>query len=67
MEPTDCGLRIAAAATVLVLYLTHMISGPVAIILGVVAAVSSPVRRRLPGVHPTEDLDTEKKQAAQLG
>lgn len=39
MGSTDRGLRIAAAATVLVLYLTHMISGPVAIILGVVAAV----------------------------
>lgn len=39
MGSTDRGVRIAAAAIVLVLYLTHMISGPVAIILGVIAAV----------------------------
>lgn len=36
---TDRILRVAAAAAVLILYLTHVISGPVAVILGAVAAV----------------------------
>lgn len=39
MGTTDRAVRIAAAVAVLVLYLTHVISGPVAVILGVIAAV----------------------------
>ena len=39
MGTVDRVIRILLAAAVLVLYLTHAISGPVAIILGVVAVV----------------------------
>lgn len=39
MGTTDRIVRVAAAAAVLVLYLTHVINGPVAVILGVIAAV----------------------------
>jgi hypothetical protein len=39
MGATDRVVRIAAAIAVLVLYLTHVISGPLAIVLGVIAAV----------------------------
>lgn len=39
MGSTDRAIRILAAVAVLVLYLTHVISGPVAVILGIVAAV----------------------------
>ncbi|HEY5149054.1 MAG TPA: DUF2892 domain-containing protein [Mycobacterium sp.] len=35
----DRVVRILAAVLVLVLYLTHVISGPLAIVLGVIAAV----------------------------
>ncbi len=35
----DRVVRIAVAIAVLVLFLTHVISGPVAIVLGVIAAV----------------------------
>ena len=61
MGSTDRGLRIAAAATVLVLSHPYDLrtgrdhppaSSP--------RSFSSPIRRRLPGVHPAEDLDTEK-------
>jgi hypothetical protein len=39
MGSADRAIRIAAAVAVLALYLTHVISGPVAVILGVIAAV----------------------------
>jgi hypothetical protein len=39
MGSADRAIRLAAAVAVLVLYLTHAISGPVAVVLGVVAAV----------------------------
>jgi hypothetical protein len=39
MGSTDRGIRIAAAVVIAVLYLTHVISGPLAVILGVIAAV----------------------------
>ena len=39
MGTVDRVIRILVAAAVLVLYLTHAISGPVAIVLGVVAVV----------------------------
>lgn len=39
MGTIDRVVRILAAVAVLVLYLTHVISGPLAIILGVIAAV----------------------------
>lgn len=39
MGSADRAIRIAAAAAVVVLYLTHVISGTVAVILGVIAAV----------------------------
>lgn len=39
MGTVDRVVRILAAIAVLVLYLTHVISGPLAIILGVIAAV----------------------------
>jgi hypothetical protein len=39
MGLVDRVIRILAAVLVLVLYLTHVISGPVAIVLGVIAAV----------------------------
>lgn len=39
MGSTDRAIRILAAVAVAVLYLTHVISGPVAVILGIVAAV----------------------------
>ena len=39
MGSADRTIRILAAVAVLVLYLTHVISGPLAIVLGVIAAV----------------------------
>jgi Inner membrane protein YgaP-like, transmembrane domain len=39
MGLVDRVVRILAAVLVLVLYLTHVISGPVAIVLGVIAVV----------------------------
>jgi len=39
MGTIDRAVRIVAAIIVLVLFLTHTISGPVALILGVVAAL----------------------------
>lgn len=39
MGNVDRGLRLALAALVLVLFLTHAVSGTVALILGVVAVV----------------------------
>ena len=39
MSLVDRAIRILAAVLVLVLYLTHVISGPLAIVLGVIAAV----------------------------
>ena len=39
MGTIDRVVRIALAVAVLVLFLTHAISGPVAIVLGVIAAV----------------------------
>ena len=39
MGTVDRVVRILAAVAVLALYLTHVISGPVAIVLGVIAAV----------------------------
>lgn len=39
MGLADRTVRILAAVAVLVLYLTHVISGPVAIVLGVVAVI----------------------------
>jgi len=39
MGLVDRVIRILAAVLVLVLYLTHVISGPLAIVLGVIAAV----------------------------
>lgn len=39
MGTVDRGLRFAVAAVVLILFLTHQISGGLAIVLGVVAAV----------------------------
>ena len=39
MGLVDRVVRILAAVLVLVLYLTHVISGPVAVVLGVIAAV----------------------------
>ena len=39
MGSTDRGIRIAVAVVVLALFLTKVISGPVAVILGIVAAV----------------------------
>jgi hypothetical protein len=39
MGTIDRVVRIAVAVAVLVLFLTHVISGPVALILGLVAAV----------------------------
>ncbi len=39
MGTVDRGLRIALAALVVVLYLTHVITGTTAIVLGVIAAV----------------------------
>ena len=39
MGTIDRVVRILAAIAVVVLYLTHVISGPLAIILGVIAAV----------------------------
>lgn len=39
MGVADRVIRILAAVAVVVLYLTHVISGPLAIVLGVVAAV----------------------------
>ena len=39
MGTADRVIRILLAAAVLVLYLTHTISGPVAIILGVIAVI----------------------------
>lgn len=39
MGTADRVVRIAAAVAVLVLYLTHVITGPVAVALGVIAAV----------------------------
>ena len=39
MGTIDRAVRIVAAIIVLVLFLTHAISGPVALILGLVAAV----------------------------
>jgi hypothetical protein len=39
MGLVDRVVRILAAVLVLVLYLTHVISGPLAIVLGVIAAV----------------------------
>jgi hypothetical protein len=39
MGTVDRVVRILVAIAVLVLYLTHMISGPLAIVLGVIAAV----------------------------
>lgn len=35
----DRMIRVLAAVLVLVLYLTHVISGPLAVVLGVIAAV----------------------------
>jgi hypothetical protein len=39
MGVVDRVVRILAAVLVLVLYLTHVISGPLAIVLGIIAAV----------------------------
>jgi hypothetical protein len=39
MGLVDRVIRILAAVLVLVLYLTHVISGPLAVVLGVIAAV----------------------------
>lgn len=39
MGSADRGIRIAAALVVLALYLTHVISGTAALILGIIAAV----------------------------
>ncbi len=39
MGSADRTIRILAAVAVLVLYLTHVISGPLAVVLGVIAAV----------------------------
>ena len=39
MGSADRGIRIAVAALVAVLYFTHAISGTLAVILGIVAAV----------------------------
>lgn len=39
MGTTDRVVRILAAVAVLALYLTHVISGPLAVVLGVIAAV----------------------------
>lgn len=39
MGTVDRTIRILAAIAVLVLFLTHVISGPLAIVLGVIAAV----------------------------
>ncbi len=39
MGTIDRAVRIAAAVAVLVLYVTHVISGPVAVVLGAIAAV----------------------------
>ena len=39
MGTVDRVIRILLAAAVLVLYLTHVISGPIAIVLGVIAVV----------------------------
>jgi hypothetical protein len=39
MGLVDRVIRVLAAVLVLVLYLTHVISGPLAIVLGVIAAV----------------------------
>lgn len=39
MGTADRVIRILAAVAVVVLYLTHVISGPLAVVLGVVAAV----------------------------
>lgn len=39
MGSADRGIRIAAAVVVLILYLTHVISGTLALILGIIAAV----------------------------
>ena len=39
MGTIDRVVRILVAIAVLVLYLTHVIAGPVAIVLGVIAAV----------------------------
>lgn len=39
MGTVDRGLRFAVAAVVLILFLTHQISGGLAIVLGVVAVV----------------------------
>jgi hypothetical protein len=39
MGSTDRGIRIAVAVVVLALFLTKVISGPIAVILGIVAAV----------------------------
>lgn len=39
MGTIDRVVRILAAIAVLVLYLTHVIAGPLAIVLGVIAAV----------------------------
>lgn len=39
MGTIDRGIRVALAALVAVLYTTHVISGPAAIVLGVIAVV----------------------------
>lgn len=39
MGSADRGIRITVAVAIVVLYLTHVISGPLAVILGVIAAV----------------------------
>ena len=39
MGTVDRGIRVALAALVAVLFFTHVISGPTAIVLGVVAVV----------------------------
>ena len=39
MGTVDRVIRILLAAAVLVLYVTHVISGPVAIVLGIIAVV----------------------------
>lgn len=39
MGSADRGIRITVAVAIVVLYLAHVISGPLAVILGVIAAV----------------------------
>ncbi|MCW1959280.1 MAG: DUF2892 domain-containing protein [Mycobacterium sp.] len=39
MGSADRGIRIAVAVVILALYLTHVISGTLALILGIVAAI----------------------------